>query len=139
ELRVPDVQFDLDDAVAIAAYVQALVAELIDEIERGHRPISYHRLLVAENKWAAGRHGLDAALLDLTAGRRAKVGARQLVTRRLEQLRPYAKELGSPDALGGTYLHLLDGTGAARQLARWQGQRDLRRLLGEVCDLTELA
>ena len=72
ELRVPDVQFDLDDALAIAAYVQALVAELIDEIEHGHRPVSYHRLLVAENKWAAGRHGLDAGAARSHPGRRRR-------------------------------------------------------------------
>ena len=38
ELRVPDCQFDLEYALALAAYVQALVAELIDEIDKGNPP-----------------------------------------------------------------------------------------------------
>ena len=77
ELRVMDVQFDLDSTLALAAYVQSLVAALIDEIEQGNRPPSYHRQLIAENKWNAARHGLEAPLMDLAAGR-ASESRRQL-------------------------------------------------------------
>jgi glutamate---cysteine ligase / carboxylate-amine ligase len=138
ELRIPDAQFDLEASLALAAYAQALVAELIDEIEQGHRPVSYHRQLVAENRWAAGRHGLDAPLLDLVAGRREKVGARELVARRLKRLAPYARDLGSLDALRGIERILADGTGAERQLRVWQSNRDLLQLLSGVCDATEM-
>jgi carboxylate-amine ligase len=138
ELRIPDAQFDLEASLALAAYAQALVAELIDEIEQGHRPVSYHRQLVAENRWAAGRHGLDAPLLDLVAGRREKVGARELVARRLKRLAPYARDLGSLDALRGIERILADGTGAERQLRVWQSNRDLLELLSGVCDATEM-
>ena len=61
-----DVQFDLEYAMALTAYVQALVAELIDGHRgRATRPTPFHRLLVAENKWLAARYGLDAPLIDL--------------------------------------------------------------------------
>ena len=36
-----DVQFDLEYAMALTAYVQALVAELIDEIEQGNPPTPF--------------------------------------------------------------------------------------------------
>ena len=72
EVRVMDVQFDLEYAMALTAYVQALVAELIAEIEAGDPPTSYNRLLVAENKWLAARYGLEAPLIDLATGARRR-------------------------------------------------------------------
>ena len=50
--------------------MQALVAALIDDVEKGKPTPSYHRQLIAENKWNAARHGLEAPLMDLAAGRR---------------------------------------------------------------------
>ena len=58
ELRVMDVQFDLDSTLALAAYVQSLVAALIDEIEQRQptrRPTTAQ--LIAENKWNAAATG----------------------------------------------------------------------------------
>jgi carboxylate-amine ligase len=138
ELRVPDVQFDLDTSLALVAYVQSLVRELIDEIADGNPPRTHHRQLVAENKWLAARYGLDAPLMDLATGRRVKMSAGQLAKRRLRQLTPYARELGCLDALQGIEKVLADGTGAARQLRVYNANRDFCELMREVADVTEL-
>ena len=45
--------------------MQCLVKQLLDQIEAGKPPLSYHRMLMAENKWLAARYGLDAPLMDL--------------------------------------------------------------------------
>ena len=45
--------------------MQALVAALIDDVESGKPTPSYHRQLIAENKWNAARYGLEAPLMDL--------------------------------------------------------------------------
>jgi carboxylate-amine ligase len=139
ELRVMDVQFDLDSTLALAAYVQALVAALIDAIESGKPTPSYHRQLIAENKWNAARHGLEAPLMDLAANRRKRVPAATLARRRMKELRPYAKELGCWEALSqgiGTILER--GTGATRQVRVWRANEDLHEMLSELAGYTEL-
>ena len=139
ELRVMDVQFDLDSTLALAGYVQALVAALIDDVESGKPTPSYHRQLIAENKWNAARYGLEAPLMDLAAGRRTRVVAATLARRRMKQLRPYAKELGCWDALSQGIGKILErGTGATRQVRVWRANEDLHEMLTELADLTEL-
>jgi carboxylate-amine ligase len=137
EVRVMDVQFDLEYAMALTAYVQALVAQLIDEIDQGNPPTPFHRLLVAENKWLAARYGLDAPLIDLVTGRKATMTAAQLAKRRLRQLSPYAKDLGCLDALKGIDRMLSWGTGATRQMRVYNANRDLVEVMREVCELSE--
>ena len=137
EIRVMDVQFDLEYAMALTAYVQSLVAQLIAEIDAGNPPTPFHRLLVAENKWLAARYGLDAPLIDLATGRRATMTASQLAKRRLRQLAPYARDLGCLDALKGIERMLSWGTGAARQMRVYNANRDLVEVMREVCELTE--
>jgi glutamate---cysteine ligase / carboxylate-amine ligase len=117
--------------------VQALVAELIDEIDQGNPPTPFHRLLVAENKWLAARYGLEAPLIDLATGRKATMTAAQLAKRRLRQLGPYARDLGCLDALKGIERMLSWGTGSTRQLRVYNANRDLVEVMREVCELSE--
>jgi carboxylate-amine ligase len=139
ELRIPDVQFDIEYTLALAAYVQALVAELLDEIGKGNVPYPYHRALVAENKWLATRYGLDASLMDLAGGRRTRLTAAQLARRRLKQLAPHARELGCADALAGIERIIVNGTGSARQLRVYNANQDLVEVMRELAAMTELA
>lgn len=139
EIRVCDVQFDLEYTLALAAYAQALVASLLDDIERGQPPVVYHRALIAENKWSAARHGLEAPLMDLAAGRRIRVPAHQLARRRLRQLKPHAKALGCADCLQGIERILQLGTGADRQVRVWNANQDLHEMMIELAAVTEMA
>ena len=75
EVRVMDVQFDLEYAMALTAYVQALVAQLIADIEDGNPAQPFHRLLVAENKWLAARYWLEAPLIYLSTGCKSTISA----------------------------------------------------------------
>ncbi|MDQ3876417.1 MAG: YbdK family carboxylate-amine ligase, partial [Actinomycetota bacterium] len=59
EIRICDAVSRFDDAVALAAYVQALVRYYCDRFERGGSVPSYHRILTTENKWLAARYGLE--------------------------------------------------------------------------------
>jgi carboxylate-amine ligase len=136
ELRVPDCQFDVEYALALAAYVQALVKSLVEAVEHDHPPVSYHRMLAAENKWLAARYGLDAGLLDLASGERVKIRASDLATRRLAELLPHARELGCDEALRGVERILSNGTGAARQLRVYRANHDLEEMLREMAEVT---
>jgi carboxylate-amine ligase len=136
ELRVADCQFDVEYALALVAYVQALVKSLVEAVEHDHPPVSYHRMLAAENKWLAARYGLDAPLMDLAAGERVKTRASDLAARRLDELLPHARELGCDDALRNVERILSVGTGASRQLRVYRANHDLEELLRELAEVT---
>jgi len=137
ELRVMDVQTRIEDTVALAAYVQCLVKQLLDQIEDGNPPRRYSRMLLAENKWLASRYGLDAPLMDLVQGRRVKMPARTLARRRLRELRPVARELGCSRQLARIEFILDSGTGAMRQLQVWNANRDIVEVAQEIAAATE--
>jgi carboxylate-amine ligase len=137
ELRVMDVQTRVEDSVALAAYVQCLVKQILDQLEEGKTPVSYHRMLLAENKWLAARYGLDAPLMDLGAARRVKMPARTLAKRRIRELKPIARELGCSEQLARVEWMLEKGTGAQRQLQVWNANRDIVEVAQEIADATE--
>src|SRR3954452_12634997 len=78
EIRICDAMTRLEDAVALAAYCQALVKLYSERHENGDEIPSYHRILTTENKWLAARYGLEAPVMDLTKGRRNRVLVEQL-------------------------------------------------------------
>jgi len=137
ELRVMDCQTRIEDAIALAAYVQCLVKLLLDRFEGGEPVLSYHRMLLAENKWLALRYGLDAPLMDLGAGKRVKMAARTLAKRRLRELRPIARSLRCADELSRIDWILENGNGAERQLQVWNANRDIAEVAEEIATAAE--
>src|SRR6266480_535149 len=79
EIRVCDAVTRVEDAVALAAFCQALVKLYSEQFDRGEEIPSYHRILTAENKWLAARYGLEAPVIDLATGRRNRVPVAQLI------------------------------------------------------------
>jgi glutamate---cysteine ligase / carboxylate-amine ligase len=138
ELRVCDAVTRVEDAVALAALFQALVKMYSEEFDRGRRPASYHRILVAENKWLAARYGLEAPVMDLATGRRNRVPISQLVRRTLRDLEPHARELGSERELDGVRDILARGNGADAQLRVWNANRDIVEVVRELSVATEV-
>lgn len=116
EFRGMDACPRVDDAVALAALVRALVAAAVE----GALPERQEALggsaadaLLAQNEWAAARFGLDADHVDADRpGGRAPL--RELIRRLLDAVAPTAERLGDGDALGGVEAILSRGTGADR-------------------------
>jgi carboxylate-amine ligase len=131
EVRVMDGVARADDAVALAAYVQALVKRAAESpppppataLEEG---------LARENAWQAVRYGLDAALVEHTGA----VPIRDRILRTLEDLEPYAADLGSEAALLDVERILRTGNGAVRQLAVFAETSDLRAVSRAVAEET---
>jgi len=128
EVRVPDAQATVADAGAVAAVVHALTAWLAQRWDAGDlaaAPDPSWR--IAENRWAACRHGLDAQLADLRTGER--VPARELIAGRLDALAATARALGCEAELrdarrllaanGAERQRMAAGEGGARAAARW--------------------
>jgi len=139
EIRVCDAVTTMEDAVAIAAYCQAMVKQLAERHDAGEMLPSYHRILTSENKWLAARYGLEAPIMDLATGRRNRVPVAQLVRRTLREIEPHARELGSERELEGIRAILDRGNGADRQLRIFNANRDIVEVVEEIANATEPA
>src|SRR5919202_661519 len=93
EIRVMDSQTRVEQTLALAALVQAMVKELCEHYESGEQLSRYPYEMLDENKWLAARHGLGGALVDLP--KQERVSARALTRRLIDRLSPHAEELGS--------------------------------------------
>jgi carboxylate-amine ligase len=139
EVRICDAVTRVEHAVALAAYCQALVKLYSERFDAGEEIPSFHRILTSENKWLAARYGLEAPLMDLLTGRRNRMPVAQLVRRRLKELEPHARELGSEGELEGIQDILAKGNGADRQLRVFNANRDIVEVVREIADATEAA
>jgi glutamate---cysteine ligase / carboxylate-amine ligase len=137
EIRICDAVTRVEDAVAIAAYLQALVKLLCEQYEADGELPSFHRILTSENKWLAARYGLTAPVMDLKTGRRNRVPVAQLVRRTLRDITPHARELGSDRELEGIQTILDRGNSSERQLRIWNANRDIREIVEAIADATE--
>ena len=139
EVRICDAVSRLEDAVALAAFCQALVKLYSERFDSGEEIPSYHRILTTENKWLAARYGLEAPVMDLATGRRNRIPVAQLVRRTLKEIEPHARELGSDSELDGIREILSRGNGADRQRRVWNANRDVTEVVREIADATEAA
>jgi glutamate---cysteine ligase / carboxylate-amine ligase len=138
EVRICDAVSRLTDTVALTAYCQALVKHYSELYEAGKEIPSFHRILTTENKWLAARYGLEAPVMDLATGRRNRVPVAQIVRRRLKELEPHARELGSERELEGIRDILGRGNGSDQQLRVFNANRDIVEVVEEIANLTEL-
>jgi carboxylate-amine ligase len=138
EVRICDAVSRLSDTVALTAYCQALVKHYSELYEAGKEIPSFHRILTTENKWLAARYGLEAPVMDLATGRRNRVPVAQIVRRRLKELEPHARELGSERELEGIRDILGRGNGSDQQLRVFNANRDIVEVVEEIANLTEL-
>ena len=119
EIRICDICTTVDEAVTIAALVQALVAKLIKLRNQNLSWRIYPNELIAENKWRAVRFGLDGQLVDY--GKRESVSTRFLAHELLELVDDVVDELGSRKEVEHVHDILERGTSSDRQLQAYHG------------------
>jgi carboxylate-amine ligase len=133
EFRVPDAQTTVDEAIALAALVQALVAWLGERHAGGERLEVAPSWRIEENRWSACRYGVGGTMADLCSG--APESTSELLYELIETLTPFARRLGGGDGLSRAG-QMVAANGAARQrrvfelggpmeLARWLAERFL--------------
>ena len=117
EIRICDAQSRLSDTLALTALIQAMVAWLGDEFDRGV-PLGElpPQLLIEENRWSAARFGLDGEMVDLADDE--VLPTRHVVARLLDRTEPFARLLGATEQFDGV-ARMLDRTAASRQLDAW--------------------
>jgi carboxylate-amine ligase len=135
EFRICDAQSRVDDTIALAAIMQAIVAKLHKLRTNNVTFRMYPRRLIDENRWRASRYGLDGKLIDF--GRKCEVDERELLHEMLEFIAPELHELGSHREMAHIERILTEGTGADRQLAVWEKTRDLDAVVDHLIAETE--
>jgi carboxylate-amine ligase len=114
EFRICDVPMTIEETIAIAALFQAICAKLYKLRMQNLNFIMYPRILINENKWRAGRYGIDGTLIDF--GKEAEVNTRVLIYELLDFVDDVVDQLGSRHAINYVHRILERGTGADRQL-----------------------
>ena len=83
----------------------------------------YSRALITENKWRAGRYGIDGSLIDF--GKESEVNTRILIYELLDFIDDVVPHLGSRHAVANVHNMLEGGTGADRQLKKYSETNSL--------------
>ena len=81
------------------------------------------RALINENKWRAGRYGIDGYLIDF--GKEEEINTRVLIYELLDFVDDVVDEFGSRHAINYVHKILEQGTGADRQLEVYEEKKNL--------------
>jgi carboxylate-amine ligase len=127
EFRICDVATRVDEAVAIAALIQAIVVKLHRLYTRNMGFRIYPRALIEENKWRAARWGVEGKLIDF--GKRIEVPMRELGEELLAFVDDVVDDLGSREAIRPIHRVLREGTSAERQLQVYRETGDLKAVV----------
>jgi len=114
EFRMSDAMTTIDEAVAVAALLQAIIAWMWDLRQHNQTFRLYRRDIIEENRWRAVRYGIDGDMIDW--GKEKAVPTRWLIRELLRLVDPYVEELGSRKYIEHIYTILENGTSADRQL-----------------------
>jgi glutamate---cysteine ligase / carboxylate-amine ligase len=130
EVRVCDAQSRVDDTLAVAALIQAVIAKLYKLLQRNTTFRVYRRRLLDENRWRASRYGIDGKLIDF--GRETEVETRSLLHELLEFVSTEVDELGSKKEMAHIERIMREGTGADRQLAVFARSQDMKSVVDQI-------
>lgn len=135
EFRVPDICTKVDEAVCLAALVQAIVAKLIKLRQDNQSWRIYRHHLLNENKWRAVRYGLEGQLIDF--GKQEEVPFRFLARELLEFVDDVVDDLKSRREVEYLETILEEGTSADRQLEVYRDKDDLRAVVDHLVEETK--
>ena len=130
EFRICDAQSRVDDTIALAALMQAVIFKLHKLLRQNVSFRIYRRRVIDENRWRASRYGVDGKLIDF--GRCREVETRSLIHEILEFVAPEVDELGSGREIEHIERILTQGTGADRQLAVWEETHDMKAVVDHL-------
>ncbi len=134
EFRVTDICTKLDEAICLAALIQAIVAKLIKlrQVNQTFRRYRHH--LIEENKWRAVRYGLAGKLIDF--GKQEEVPAPEIIGELLEFVDDVVDELGTRQNVEYVNTILTEGTSADRQLAVFRETGELTAVVDLLIEET---
>ncbi len=131
EFRICDVCTRVDEAIAMAAIFQAIIAKLW-KLRRDNMTFRvYPHDLIDENKWRAVRYGIEGKLIDF--GKQEEKPARDLIRELIGWfIDDVVDELGSRKEVEYAYHILQEGSSADRQLATYQRTGSLKAVVDQL-------
>ncbi|MEO8665731.1 MAG: carboxylate-amine ligase [Ignavibacteria bacterium] len=135
EFRICDVQMRVDETIALAALIQAVVVKLHKLIQQNLGFNLYRRDLMMENKWRAARYGIQGKLIDF--GKQEEVPFTELARELLLFIDDVVDELGSREEISYLFKMMEQGTGADRQIKYfYDNKKDFKKLVDYIIDET---
>lgn len=136
EFRICDAQSRVNDTIALAALMQAIILKLHKSLRQNVSLENYPRRLIEENRWRAARYGISSKLIDFN--RKREVNERDLIREMLAFIADEICELDSAQEVVHIDRILNEGTGADRQLAVWEQKQDFKavvdHIIAETCE-----
>ena len=136
EFRICDCCTRLDDAIGIAALIQALVAKFIILRNSNQTWRNYRGSLIHENKWRATQRGIESKLLDL--GKNKEVSYEKLINEMLEFIDDVVDDLQSRKYITAVQNIIKTGTSADKQLALFKKTNDIKSVVDYLIEETSV-
>jgi glutamate---cysteine ligase / carboxylate-amine ligase len=130
EFRVCDIATRVDECIALAATMQALIVKFYSMFEKNTTFRVYRRALINENKWRAQRYGLDGKMIDF--GKRTEVDTKALVYEIVELVDDVVDDLGSRKEVEYLLTMVENGSSADRQLKIFKETNDLKAVVDNL-------
>ncbi len=134
EIRMCDCVTKIDEVIAIAALIQAIVAKLIQLRKNNQTWRIYRQTLIYENKWRAMRDGMDSHLIDF--GKQQQVPMRLLIAELLEIIDDVVDKLGSRQEIEYLRTMVRNGSSADRQLRVYKETDSLEAVVDMLAEET---
>ena len=132
EFRICDVPMTVMETITIAALFQGICAKLYKLRTQNLNFIIYPRALINENKWRAGRYGIEGSMIDF--GKETEVNTRVLIYELLDFIDDVTGPLGIRNTVSNVNNMLETGTGADRQLKLFEQTNSLPAVVDYIHD-----
>src|SRR5688572_22796125 len=130
EFRVCDIPMRVEETIALAALMQAVIAKLVRLMEQNLDFRHYGRSLIMENRWRAARYGMEGKLVDF--GKEKEVPVVELIEELLDFVDDVVDDLGSRKELNYIHTMIKNGSGADRQLDVFKKEKDLNAVVDYI-------
>jgi len=135
EVRICDLPMRAEETLSLAALIQATAAKLHRLHTHNQDFRQYSRALIMENKWRAVRYGIDGKLIDF--GKEAEISERELIREYIEFVDEVVDELGCRKEIENIEWILQNGTGADRQIRKFDETNDLKAVVDYMAEETK--
>lgn len=134
EFRMCDIPMRVEETIALAALMQAIIAKLVKLMEQNLDFRHYGRSLIMENRWRAARYGMEGKLIDF--GKEKEVPIADLTEELLLFVDDVVDELGSREEIGYIRTMIKNGSGADRQLEVFRKEKNLNAVVDYIINET---
>lgn len=134
EFRICDVPMRIDETIALAAIMQAVVAKQYKLMQQNLSFRTYKRALINENKWRAARYGIEGKLIDF--GKETEVPFPLLLEELIAFVDDVVDELNCREEVAYLREIVRMGTGADRQLRVYEKTGDLKKVVDYIAQET---